>query len=232
MYGKASIILTAPLLAACIALPTAALAQTQSSGITVTGSAEVKAKPDVAYVTFGVQTEAATAAAAAQENARLTNAVIDAIVRSGIARAEIETAQYSVSPIIDYQKSPPTTTGYRVSNQIRVRVKDLTKVGPLIDTAIAAGANNVQGVTFDILDPSAIRREALVQAMQQAQADARLIADTLNVKLGKVISVTESGPVIPRPVELGVMRAEAAPTPIIPGQVTVSASVTVVYSIL
>lgn len=219
-------------LAAAFALMSGASAQDQRTGVTVTGTAEAQARPDVANVSFGVVTEDRDATRAAQENARITTAVIDAVVGFGVARADIQTTQYSVSPIVDYQRTPPVTTGYRVTNLVRVKLRDLARIGALIDTAIAAGANNVQGVSFDIQDPTPVRREALVQAMRSAQADARLIADTLGIRLGRIVSVTESGPAIPRPFELGAVRAEAATTPIIPGQITVSATVTVVYSIL
>lgn len=221
-------------LVVCVALGVApsAAAQSQPSGITVTGSAELKGAPDVAYVNLGVVTEDVEAAAAAQANAAKTNAVIDAIIKAGIPKADIETVNYSVSPIVNYQVDPAVTTGYRVSNQVRVRTRNLAGVGSLIDTAIVAGANGVQGVTFDIEDKSAIRRRAMVEAMREAQADARLIAETLGVKLGKVTSVSVSGPVIPRPYEMSMMKSEAAPTPIIPGQVEVSASVTVVFAIM
>jgi uncharacterized protein YggE len=207
-------------------------AQNQTSGITVTGNAEMTVQPDIAIVTLGVTTEASEAEKAVQENARIANAVVDAIVKAGIAKRDIETSQYSVAPIMDYQKVPPVTTGYKVTNTVRLKVRNLTKVGSLIDTAIGAGANNVQGVGFDIEDPSFFRKEALVKALKKAEADAKLIADTLGVKLGKVVSVSETGPVIIRPTEYGVARAEATTTPIIPGQVRVTALVTVVYSIL
>jgi len=212
------------------ALPSSA--QNQPSGITVTGNAEITARPDIATVTLGVVTEASEAEKAVQENARVANAVVDAVVKAGIAKRDIETSYYSVVPVMDYQKVPPVTTGYRVTNTVRVKVRDLTKVGSLIDTAISAGANNVQGVGFDIEDPSSVRKEALVQALKKAEADAKLIADTLGVKLGRVVSVSEAGPAIIKPTEYGIARAEATPTPIIPGQVHVTASVTVVYSIL
>lgn len=215
------------------ALGTVAVAQEAASGITVSGFSEIKAPPDLAFVTFGVVVESANAVSAAQENARKTNAVIDAIVKFGIPKTDIETIGYSVSPIISYKENtPPVTVGYRVENQVRVRVRDLTKIGPLIDTAIGAGANNVQGVNFTIADDAVPRQQALVQAIRNAEAKARVIAETLGVRLGKVTSVTESSGFTPRPMALGIARAEAAPTPIIPGEIEVTANVTLVYAIL
>ncbi len=133
----------------------------------------------------------------------------------------------------DQQKPTPTLT-YSVSNTLRVRVRDLTKIGTVIDAAMAAGANNVQDVTFDLTNPGSVRQQSLVQALKNAESKARLVASTLHAKLGKVISVTanEASAPMPEYSTMATMRAEAAPTPIVPGEVPVATSVTVVYSIL
>lgn len=227
MY-KAVILIIAAMMAV---LGNAAVAQNTMTGVVVTGTAEAKAQPDVAYVTFGVTTEAADAAGAARTNAQTTQAVINAIIKFGIPRASIETVQYSVNPIQDYKQTPPTTVGYRVSNQVRVKITDLTKIGALIDTAIGAGANDVQGVTFTVENDQAIRQEAVVQAIKNAQAKARVIADTLGIRLGQVTYVSESSGGVPIPLQYGMAKAEAQ-TPIIPGQIEVTATVTLSYSIL
>lgn len=208
-----------------------AFADDNASGITVNGSAEIKAKPDLAYVTFGVTVESATAVDAAQENARKTSAVIDAIEKFGIPRADIETVGYSVSPVMDYKTSPPVKVGYSVSNQVQVKIKDLDKVGNLIDVAIAAGANNVQGVNFTIADDTAVKQQALVQAIKNAQAKARVIAEALGVNLGRVTAVSESSGFTPRPLVYGAAKMEDVTTPIIPGEVEVTANVTLIYAI-
>lgn len=221
------------LAAGLLIVASGSMAQDQPTGINVSGTAQVRARPDIAYVTFGVVTEDRDAAQAAQENARRTTAVIDAIVRFGITRADIETTQYTVAPIVDYRATPPVTTGYRVTNLIRVTVRDLTRIGPLIDTAIAAGANNVQALNFDVQDRTRFRQEAIALALRRAEADARIAATTLGVNLGRVTYVNIPGDFIPRPFDVGIARAEAAPpTPIIPGEVDITVSVTVVYSIL
>lgn len=206
-------------------------AQDDMSGVVVTGTAEVKAQPDIAHVTFGVTTEAADANEAARTNAQRTQAVIDAIIRFGVPRANIETVQYSVNPIQDYKASPPTTVGYRVSNQVRVKLTDIPRIGALIDAAIRAGANDVQGVTFTVENDQAIRQEAIVQAIRNAQAKAKVIADTLGIRLGQVTYVSESFGGIPRPLQFGVARADVE-TPIVPGQVDITATVTIAYAIL
>jgi hypothetical protein len=228
---RTCLLITAILVAACCSV----YAADRPVGITVTGYAEVKAKPDVAYVSLGVSTENKDAGRAAQENAGRTDAVIAALAKSGVAKPDIETQHYSVQPNYDYKKSPATLVGYTVSNIVRVTVRDLTKVGTTIDAALAAGANNVQGVQFSLEKSEQVKQQALVEAVKNAEAKAKLIADAIGRRLGHVVSVAESGASIPRPLEFGVMAkyAEAAPpTPIIPGEIETSASVTVVYAIL
>ena len=207
-----------------------ALAEGPTPGITVSGTATAKSKPDIAFVTLGVSTDDKDAGKAAQTNARTTTAVIDAILASGSQRSDIETVQYSVSPVMNYQQSPPAVVAYRVSNVVRVKLKDLTKIGSVIDTAVDAGSNGVQGVRFDLEDGTKLRHQALLDAMKKAEADARLMAETLGVKLDVVVSASETGPIVPSPLEIGAVR-EAAASPIIPGEIEVTAGVTVVYSI-
>lgn len=204
----------------------------QGTGISVSETAQIQAKPDLATVSFGVITEAADPAGSAQANSSATNAVISAITAFGIPRRDIETIQYSISPIIDYKPSPPVTTGYRVSNTVSVKIRDLNKIGSLIDIAVKAGANNVQGVNFSIENPEPQRSKALIKAISLARKKAQLMASALGVRLGRVLSASESVGIQPRPY-IGPMYAktEAAPTPIIPGDVEISATVSITYSI-
>jgi hypothetical protein len=183
-------------------------------------------------VTLGVNTQSDDAAKAAKDNAGITNAVIAAVMKAGIAKSDIETTNYSVNPIMDYKKSPPVTVGYGVSNQIRLTIRDLARVGSIIDIGVKAGANNVQGVDFSIENDTELRGRALVKAIVQAQSKAQVMASAAGVKLGRLISMSEAGGYTPRPMLASYAKSEAAPTPIIPGELTVSASVTMVYAIL
>jgi len=208
--------------------------ESQPRGITVTGYGEAKAKPDVAYLSVGVSTEAKNAGAAAGENARKTDSVIAALTRTGVPKADIETQRYSVEPNYQYPSTGVRTlVGYIVSNTVKVTLRDLAKVGQVIDAGLAAGANNVQGVQFALQNTDQISQQALAKAVQNAQAKAEVIANALHRPLGPVISVTESGGAPPRPYDFAFAKAaEAAPpTPIIPGDVEANASVTTVYSI-
>ena len=228
MYRTCIIVFTALFLLTAVA--TAASAQSQPAGITVNGTANVQGKPDVAFINLAVQTEDKDAGKAAQANATVSSSVIEAVIRLGIPQKDIRTSNYSISPIIDYQKSSQTTVGYRVTNTVEVKIHDLTKIGSLIDTAVASGANDVQNIRFAIDNDTPLRQEALVLAIHNAEAKAKTMADTLGVKLGKVTSVTESGGPVPSPI-YGMAKAAAA-TPILAGELTITSSVTVVYSIL
>lgn len=235
MYTPRKLALTSLFAITVVLLAFSLAVAQQPKGITVTGTAEVSGNPDIAYVTFGVVTEDANAAQAAQENAAKSNAVINAIIKSGIPKSDIQTIQYTIYPQTRYpgpnETSKTPVTIYQVSNLIKVKMHDLSKIGTLIDAAVSAGANNIQNVTFTVENQDPLRRQALAQAVKNAKTKAVVIADALGVKLGKVISASESTGFTPRPFEMGFKSAEAA-TPIIPGQVEVNANVTLVYGIL
>ena len=125
------------------------------------------------------------------------------------------------------------TVGYTVSNEVRIKVRDLAKVGAVIDAALAAGANYSQNLVFAIEDDTPLRKEALAKAASNAEAEAKSIAQALGVKLGYPVSVNEGGaqaPPMPM-MRMAAMDAAAPSTPIMPGENRVSASVTVLYSI-
>ena len=202
----------------------------EQTGITTTATAFVSVRPDIAIVVLGVVNEDVSAAAAAASNAATTNAVINALRGFGVVATDIDTIGYTVTPVMDHRRTPAVTVAYRVSNMIRVRHRNLADIGRLIDTALAAGANNVQNVTFAVENDAVPRREAVVRAVEEARAKAQVIADALGVRVGRPISVSEASVGIPMPR----MMAEAAvsPTPIMPEDVDVSASVTVTFAIL
>lgn len=208
--------------------------------IRVTGMGEVKARPDQAIADFGVETVAATAQAAAAENAERMDRVIAALVRAGVPRDRIETRDYNVFP--DYDPRPvetgePRIRGYRVMNTVSATTDDVEKVGALIDAALAAGANRVNGVRFGLRDPQAYRQRAIDDAVRRARADAEALAGALNLGLGMVreaytADVSVGGPpVIMERMAMAADVAQSAPTSINPGEQTVRATVVIVYSI-
>jgi len=198
---------------------------TGAGGITVTGNGAVSIVPDRAEFSFGVHTESATAAAALGANGTLMTKVIDAVEKAGVAKADIQTSQISLSP--QTSSNGNKITGYAADNTVTVTVRDLGSAGALVDAAVAAGANEVSGPALTSSDQDALYLQALKKAMADAKAKAEAIASGGGISLGSVTNVVEGGTATPLP---GVSAGSAA-TPISPGTSQVTATVTVTYAI-
>lgn len=209
-----------------------------SRGIEVTGVGEVEVSPDEAHLNFAVETSAPTSREAAQQNAERMEQVIAALVAAGIPREEIETRNFSVYPeyITDDRGETPRVRGYRVTNQVSLKTARLDAVGTLIDAALNAGANRVDGISFGLSDPQAAEAEALAKAVQRARASAETIAQALGVPLGQILRASNSTDPV-RPVMMMNARMDVAEsaqgfaTPIQPGDQTVRARVLLVFAI-
>lgn len=208
--------------------------------IRVEGVGETKAVPDEAFLTLAMDTLAPTAKAAAEDNARKMEKVIAALVQAGIPRKDIETSNYAVYPEYQPPVKPaeePKLKGYRVSNTVEVHVRgELTRVGALLDTALGAGANRVDGVRFGLSKPEVAQGEALRNAVERARQSAQVLATSLGVKLGPVLDAsTVTQPERPIPVERFQARVASSAadvtTPIQPQEQTVTATVTLVFAI-
>jgi uncharacterized protein YggE len=207
--------------------------------IAVTGQGEVKAPPDLAVISFAVETTAPTAGAAVAENARKSTALAEAIKKQLGDTGKVSTTRYSVDPVYEQRErgaaaAPPRITGYIVRNQVRGETRAIDTVGKLIDTATTAGANSVDGLEFTLKERAAAQNDALARAGQDARRQAEGAATALGVKLGKVLSATVSGPpvVVPYARMRVAMAAESsAPTPVEAGEVNVSATLQVTYEI-
>lgn len=207
--------------------------------IRVTGAGEARARPDQAMADFGVETSAPTAQQAAADNAQRMERVIEGLVRAGVPRDRIETRDYNVYP--DYDPRPvesgePRVRGYRVMNTVVVTLDDVQRVGRVIDAALAAGANRVNGVRFGLRDPQAFRRRAIDDAVRRARADAEALAAALGVELGMLREAYTADVVTLHPPMMDQMafataNQESAPTPVSPAEQTVRATVVVIYSI-
>lgn len=213
-------------------------AQAREQSIRVTGVGEARARPDQAMADFAVETQAATAQAAAAENAQRMERVIAALVRAGVPRDRIETRDYNVFPDYDPQPRPDTTEprirGYRVMNTVAVTLNEIDRVGTVIDAALAAGANRVNGVRFGLRDPQAFRQRAIDDAVRRARSDGEALAAALGVQLGMVREAYTADVGAVQPVMMERMQmadASGASTPINPGETTVRATVVVVYAI-
>ncbi|MFW0967876.1 MAG: SIMPL domain-containing protein [Thermacetogeniaceae bacterium] len=218
--------------------PQPAVADSKQAQITATGTAIVKTTPDLARINIGVLTTATTAQKAQEENTALTNKVIEALAKEGIKKEQIETNSYSLWPEYSYPKrdenKPPTISGYRCSNTLTITIYDINKVGKIIDTASAAGANKLGNIQFQKKDIGPQQREAIQKACQEAQLKAEAMASGLNVKLGSIASVEESSCVNPPTPLLRMDTMESGnstSTPIQPGELEIIANVSVVFNI-
>lgn len=219
---------TAPVLDASGAAMQSAPSATDG-GISVSGIGRVRVKPNIATTSIGVETTAATLAeATSQSNARMS-AIIERIKGLGVAEKDIQTTAYNVYPVTHSprQGESPKITGYRVSNQLSITIRKIDDVGKILDAVVAAGANNVYGISFGVDDSASYQQQARAAAIKDAQDKAGQLAKAAGIGLGKVISISEGG-ASPRPIlrsAVGVMAAEAASVPVETGELEVVVSV-------
>lgn len=225
---------TAVLALSCVLSPIAApsLAGAQAPvppTIATSGNGEAKVTPDRAAVMVNVQTRAATAAAAASENARRTTAVLDALGKLGLPKSQLSTEGYTVYPETRYDPNgqSPRVTGYVVTNTVRAETHRPEQAGAIVDAALGAGANMINGLSFYASSIEVPRREAIAAAVASARADAEAMARAAGGSLGALIELSTQGPTVPpRPMyDMSVMarKAEAAvPTPVNPGEQTIN----------
>jgi uncharacterized protein YggE len=223
------------LLALAITQAPARAAESSARTIVVSGSGEARARPDLANLSFAIETHAPTAAEASSRNAALAQKVIDALKAKLDAKGIVSTGGYSLTP--DYEqgehRTRPRIVGYNAQNSITVQTGALTLVGGLIDSAVAAGANRVNYLNFTLKDDTHARGEAIAAASHDAQAQARALAASLGLKLGRVIKATTVSEARPMPMAQyqGLAMSARAATPIEPGEMTVPATVTLTYEI-
>jgi uncharacterized protein len=203
--------------------PLGAAAQ-QPSVLVVTGEGQTEVAPDTAVVSLGVTSRAAQAAAAFQQTAALLNQVVRALLAGGIPREQLQTTQVSLQPVFENSRQ----VGFDATATVRVTLRDLSAVGATIDRAVAAGANSVAGVSFEVRDTAAAQALALSLAVQDAQRQAAVLARSLGIVLGPVLRV-EAEP-SPGPITPLFARAGAAEgVPVLPGTVMVTRRVRVEY---
>lgn len=225
------------LLSALAAAPRASALETRSADsgadrwVEVTGEGSVSAAPDFARATLGVTTTGKTAGEALAANAKAANALISLIKAEGVAPADIQTADVSISPMFSQsppgQERAPTITGYSVSDNVAVIVRDIPRLGGLIDKAVAAGANSIYGIGFGHDNPSALLDKARPLAVADARRKAEIFASAGGARIGRLMVLTEE-PV--RQPAVAFSRAyaagAAAPTPIEAGEDTLTVTVT------
>lgn len=207
--------------------------------VNVQATATVEREPDRAVILLAVESTGQTARAAADANATRMDAVIAAIRRAGIPEDKIRTVSYNLIPQYAYpnRDNPnvePRITGYRAINMVQVTIDEVRRVGAVIDAALQAGSNRVAGLNFELKDPESARREALRLAVARARADAEAVAMAAGQVLGPplTINTSEWQPMPKYAPEMAMARADMAqapPTPVQPGTVSVSAMVMITY---
>ncbi len=203
--------------------------------ITALGHGEAKAMPDFAALTLSVAVQASDQAEAVRQNAEHTTAARAALREAGIADKDIETQRYQVQPQYNRQKGTAVLSGYEVHNSLQVTVRDLDQVGSVIDKVTTNSALSVDYVSFGLSDRAQAEAEALSQAVVSAQRKAGIMAAAAGVGLGRLVSITEgaSDDFLSLGYTGGTLSAApaSAETPISAQQVTVNASVTLVYAL-
>ncbi|GHG87240.1 SIMPL domain-containing protein [Pseudodonghicola xiamenensis] len=227
------LIATAALLATLIGAP--AWSDEAPRQIVVTGEGVVQAEPDMATITLGVTHEAEEAGEAMQATSDAVAAILTRLGDMGIASRDLQTRQLSLNPIWSEDKDDvggrQKISGFVASNTVLVRVRDLTALGGILDAVIADGANDFSGLQFSVQEPKPLQDQARKEAVAEAMARARLLADAAGVTLGPVVSISDAGGGRIAPMAEMSMRMAAAKMPVAAGEVSVSASVSMVFSI-
>ncbi len=226
--------LSAAMLGAAPALAEEAM---QPAGtITMDGMGMVSVAPDMAVISASVVTSAKTTADGLSENSEAIAKVIEAIKGEGIAAGDIQTRGFGIYPRYEPAKSvsdsQPGIIGYEIRNGVEVKVHDLAKLGDLLTLVVESGANSVDGIRFEVSDPSDKLDEARKKAVAAARHKAEVFATAAGMQLGAIQSISETGVQMPRPVMMraeGMMSAKAVPVEA--GEETISASVTIRWTL-
>ena len=244
---------TLALALAAFAIPYAAQAHDASSGPVVAAgntllslSAEGRSNktPDLAVFNAGVTSQGKTASEALAANSADMNKVVAALKKAGIADRDIQTSNLNLNPVYEQQRqmlngaiepAQPKIIGYQVNNTVNVRQRNLAQFGRVLDTLVTAGANQINGPSFQMDDADAATDEARAEAMKKARARATLYARAAGLKVVRILTITESGGYAPQPQAMFVRAAmsdmAAAPTPVAAGEVSMTSSVTVLFEL-
>ena len=212
-------------------------AETGERTIQVTGSGSIAGEPDLAALDLGVAVERETVADAREAAARAMTAVLNTLQENRIAEEDIQTGNLGIHPLYDYGEGDRTLRGYMVNNTVRVKVRRLETLSDVMDDAADAGGNSIvlNSIRFMIDDTTPLETRARRLAVKDAEEKARTLAETSGATLGEPLSITEStwfqGPPSPYQVEETFADAARTSTPVLPGELTVTVTITVVYRI-
>lgn len=204
--------------------------------ISVTGTGEIRAIPDIATITLGVMSSAATAQEALAANTKSMTEVTALLKQEGIDDRDVSTSNFNVSPRYDYGQGgtqAPKVTGYDVSNTVTLTVRKIDALGSLLDKAVTAGSNQVYGIAFSFSKPDALLDGARTAAVADARRKADIYAAAGGFQLGDIISLAEGGNYRPpMPVVMkSAMAADSAPVPVANGEQALSIDVSIVWAI-
>ena len=220
-------------LALALAIPAAPGAEAEAvvPVLTVSGEGRVEAAPDMAVVRLGVTRRADSPSAALEDMSAGTRAVLSRLREAGIAERDLQTAELTLGPVWhhDRDRGDREITGYEAANMVTVRVRDLDRLGAVLDAAVAVGAERFDGLQFALADPEAARDEARRRAVADALRKAELYAGAADTPLGPVLRIDEGGAPPPRPQTMRMAEMAMEGVPVAPGELEVSARVTVTF---
>ncbi|MDM7911620.1 MAG: SIMPL domain-containing protein [Methanotrichaceae archaeon] len=234
---KSEIMLLGLMLLVASVLPACAQDNENVSKLIVQGEGKVFAAPDMVTIVLGVETRNASAAGAVAENAILMSNTTNALLEAGIEEKDIQTSTYSLTTVPEEE---PTTAGreeetkppeFIATNRVTVKLNNTEDVGRVLDAAVAAGSNNIQSISFDLRDPSPEKDMALTMAIEDASRKAGVAASAAGVELGRILEVSEGYSFVSARSEAAAFALAAPTTPISPGEIEVTASVTMTYEI-
>jgi len=205
--------------------------------ISISGEGKVTTIPDIALVSLGLTTEKPKVADAQSENSKTMNSLIDKLKLLGIDSKDIKTTNYTIYPVYDYPNNNQVLRGYTVSQDVQVKIRQTDKVDDVLKVAGDLNLNQIGGLSFDIDDPEGYRQEARIKALENAKQKADALSKIMGVKLGKVISFSESGGInTPYPIyakaDMGIGGGSVAPAPAVEaGSQEIIIDATIVYEL-
>lgn len=218
-----------------LALAGSAQAEALPRQITVTGEGQIEAVPDMATLTLGVTNEAEEAEVAMAATSSAVAQMLDRLTGMGIAARDIQTQRLALNPVWSNRggstSGPAKITGFVASNMVMVRVRDLDALGPVLDGVISDGANDFNGLQFSVQDMDPLQDQARAAAVKDAIAAAGLLAEAAGVTLGPVVSIADHGGGGNGPMMMNMAAARDSSVPVAAGEITVSATVSMVFSI-
>ena len=209
---------------------------TQQEGIWVSGQGEITVIPDLATLWLGVEAQADTVAEAQSQAAEAMENVMTALTDNGVDEDDIQTQYFSIDQVTRWDDDEPVVIGYRVTNMVTVKIRDIDNVGAIIDAVAEAGGDfiRINNIAFSVDDPSEYYEEARAEAMADAEAKAEQLADLAGIELGKPTYISEGNvysPVVYRDAGMGIAPEEGYNTSVSPGEIEITLTVQVAYAI-